>query len=132
SRRFKANGTEISTAREIVEKLMADRDPPTAILAGNDSEAMPILGALQQRGLSVPGDVSVLGIDNFELICERMEPPLTSIGLPYYEMGKLAIERLFSQDAAGPLIERVPGPLVERDSVAAPRTGTISRQALRA
>lgn len=116
-----AGGGEVSRAAEVVKALFADADRPTAILAGNDAEAMRIIAALHRLRMDIPGDVSVLGIDDYRLICERLDPPLSSIGLPYHEMGVRAVERLFDPDAGGGLIERMPGPLVVRESTAPPK-----------
>lgn len=121
SRRLLRDGNEMSMAREIIEELFSAAHSPTAILAANDPEAMPIVSTLQRLGLSIPGDVSVLGIDDYRLICERIDPPLSSIALPYYEMGKRGVERLFGNTSNSLQLEKIPGPLVERQSVSSPR-----------
>ncbi len=121
SRRFRPGGDEISLARELTESLFASSEAPTAILAANDPEAMPIVMTLHRLGLAIPEDVSVLGIDDYRLICERLDPPLSSIALPYYQMGRRSVERLLDSETSAPLVERIPGPLVERQSVAEPR-----------
>ncbi|MDR3211151.1 MAG: LacI family DNA-binding transcriptional regulator [Planctomycetota bacterium] len=123
SRRITSKGDEISLAGKMICELFDAPGEPTAILAANDPEAMPIMASLRRLGLSIPGDVSVLGIDDYRLICERMDPPLTSIGLPYYEMGRRAVELLLQPEEPGRdvRIERIPGPLVERESVAKPK-----------
>ncbi|MDR1612123.1 MAG: LacI family DNA-binding transcriptional regulator [Planctomycetota bacterium] len=118
--RRNARGEEISRAADMVKALFASADPPTAILAGNDPEAMRIVAALHRLKLRIPGDVSVLGIDDYRLICERLDPPLSSIGLPYREMGVRAVERLFGADPGAELVERMPGPLAVRESTAPP------------
>jgi LacI family transcriptional regulator len=69
-------------------------DPrPTAIFAGNDEMAAGVLQAARQLGLSVPGDVSVVGFDDFQ-IASRVWPALTTIRTPTREIGRLAAERL--------------------------------------
>jgi LacI family transcriptional regulator len=130
SRRLRREGAEESRTVVLVEDMFRLPDPPTAVLAANDAEAMSIMGALHRMGVAIPDDVSVLGIDDYRLICEHMEPPLSSVALPYYEMGRRAVERLFEADPEnGPGIERMPGPLVERKSVAAPRRSMLRRLA---
>lgn len=128
SRRITPKG-EFSHAREMIGEMFSKPGSPTAILAANDPEAMSIMAALHRLGIAIPGDVSVLGIDNFRLICERMEPPLTTIGLPYYEMGKQAALALLQQEGAEKKnhIERIPGPLVERESVGPPSSAVSAR-----
>ncbi len=121
SRRLLRDGSEMSMAREIIEDLFSAAKPPTAILAANDPEAMPIVSALQRLGLSIPKNVSVLGIDDYRLICERIDPPLSSIALPYYQMGRRGVERLLGGKADNAQVEKIPGPLIERQSVATPQ-----------
>ena len=61
---------------------------PTAIFAGNDEMAAGVLQAARQIGLSVPGDLSVVGFDDFE-IARRLWPALTTIRTPTREIGRL-------------------------------------------
>jgi LacI family transcriptional regulator len=71
----------------------------------------------------VPRDLSLVGFDNEELVAPLTEPPLTTIQLPHYEMGRWAVERLLHQIAGEevtPEHHRVPCPLVLRESVTAP------------
>lgn len=67
--------------------------PPSAIVGLIDILAVGVLMEARARGLEVPGAVSVAGIDNLE-IAEHSHPPLTTIGLPYGQMGHLAAERV--------------------------------------
>lgn len=100
-------------------ELMQQPDPPTAIFCGNDRTAMGCLGALQGLGLRVPDDVAVMGFDNHIEFAEYVWPPLTTMQLPHYEMGKWAVEYLSQSTApSGPPIQhKLECPLVERDSV---------------
>ena len=52
---------------------------PVGLMACSDPRARHVLEACQRLGLSVPGDVAVLGVDNDQLICELTRPPLSSI-----------------------------------------------------
>lgn len=64
------------------QELMAWLDSlpkPVGLMACNDPRARHVLEACQQLGLTVPGDVAVLGVDNDQLICELTRPPLSSI-----------------------------------------------------
>ena len=102
-------------------ELMQLADPPTAIFCGNDWMAMGAYDALKELGLSIPNDVAVIGFDNREVIAAHMRPPLTTIALPYYEMGRWAVEYLIEQAAEEQAVEPVQTtlecPLVERSSV---------------
>lgn len=92
---------------------------PEVILSGNDEIAMQVICAAHDCGLRVPDDVAVIGFDDFRLISASMVPALTTIALPYYEIGRRATERLIGLiggkvDDAG--IERVACPVIERQS----------------
>ena len=65
--------------------------PPTAIFAHNDSIAIGAIGALSERGLECPDDISVVGYNDVPLT-DHLRPPLTTIRLPAYELGRLAAE----------------------------------------
>lgn len=95
--------------------LMALSDPPTGIFASNDWMAMGVYDELRALGLSVPTDVSIVGFDNREVIAAHMRPPLTTVALPYYQMGRWAIEALHHRNAAG---GQFSCSLVQRQSVA--------------
>jgi len=96
---------------------------PTAIFCYNDRMAVGVYRALRRLGLSIPDDVSVVGFDNMEIIAPELDPPLTSVQLPHYEMGLWALRRLLglSAEDEGPWPYRMPCPLVRRQSVGPPR-----------
>ena len=64
-------------------------EPPTAIIAANDDMAAGVICTVFERGLSVPGDVSVCGFDDTP-ISRQIHPSLTTIRQPTREMGRLA------------------------------------------
>lgn len=76
---------------------MLDWDPaPTAIFAFNDLMAFGAITALSERGLNVPGDVSVIGYDNIEQAA-YFNPQLTTVAQPHREMGEMAVEKLIER-----------------------------------
>jgi len=96
------------------------RDPrPTALFCFNDRMAMGAYRAAAELGLSIPGDLSVIGFDNQELICDGVFPGLTTVALPHYEMGARAVELLLDKASPAPH-EQLRCPLVTRASVASP------------
>jgi LacI family transcriptional regulator len=114
---------EFSHLQSAIERLFASADRPTAILCGNDKMAMRTIFILQRRGLRVPDDVSVVGFDDFRLISEALDPGLTTVALPYLEMGELAARHAFAaasaeQAPAGTVL--VPCRPVERGTVTRP------------
>lgn len=91
----------------------------TAIVCGNDWTALGAIGALQQMGLRVPDDVSLLGFDDFDT-AQWLQPPLTTIRQPIREIGIKAAEILVRQIASGIREENTiyfEGTIVERQSV---------------
>lgn len=111
---------EFSHLRDAIDRLFASSDRPTAILCGNDKMAIRVIFLLQHRGLRVPEDVSVVGFDDFRLISEALDPALTTVALPYREIGALAARRAFSTEPVAPDTVRVPCRPVERGTVARP------------
>ena len=96
-------------------------DRPTALFCGTDRIAMGAYDAIKERGLSIPADVAVVGFDNQELIAAYLRPKLTTVALPFHEMGTRGVEMLGAALAAGQPIAAeqvtVGCPLVERSSV---------------
>lgn len=72
----------------------------TALLAQNDLAAMGIMDALQEAGINVPGEVSVVGFDSTE-ICDLVSPRLTSVQVPLREIGAMGMEILLRQIQTG-------------------------------
>lgn len=94
---------------------MADR--PTAIFASNDDMAAGVLAVAHDRGIELPGQLSVAGFDDTTLAC-TVWPPLTTIHQPMAELARTATEILI---AGGDITHRrLPHSLVERASVAPP------------
>jgi DNA-binding LacI/PurR family transcriptional regulator len=105
-----------------MEKLLAAPELPTAVFCYNDMTAIGALKAIRSRGLQVPTDISVVGFDDLPLT-QYMEPPLTSVRQPKYEMGRIAAQvllRLLEGSEAEQNI-RVSGELVVRKSTAPPK-----------
>ncbi len=73
--------------------LLALRDPPTAIFVSSDVLAFATLAAIHQHGLRIPDDIAVVGFDD-NPFSQYAFPPLTSVYLPFEEMGRRAGEML--------------------------------------
>ncbi|WP_374280383.1 LacI family DNA-binding transcriptional regulator [Novosphingobium sp.] len=92
-------------------------DPPTAIFASNDDMAAGVLAVAHDRGVNVPGQLSVTGFDDTTL-ARTVWPPLTTIHQPMAELARTATEILI---AGGDITHRrLPHQLIERASVAPP------------
>lgn len=108
--------------RAAATALLGSPEPPTAIFAASDYIAVGVMQALQQLGLAVPDDVSLVGFDDMPF-AELMAPGLTTIRQPVAQMGRLGFQALFAlmnHDPAPPLT-RLPVELIVRRSVAAPK-----------
>lgn len=123
-----AEGGEFSQLSDAIDRLFAQPEQPTAILCGNDKMAMRVIFILQRRGLRVPDDVSVVGFDDFRLISEALVPGLTTVALPYREMGELAARHAFCGEPAPAATIRVPCLPVMRGTVAAPPKAAMRRK----
>jgi len=100
--------------------LLEGSRTPTAIFACNDLAAIGAMTALEEAGLSVPGDVSLVGYDNTSLAAMR-HIALTSVDQPRRQMGELALELLEQRRHRPELrgrVRTVRPHLVERSSTA--------------
>jgi len=94
--------------------------PPTAIFCANDRMAMGAYDAIKERGLRIPEDVAVIGFDNQELIASYLRPKLTTVALPFEQMGAMGVDLLARITAGESTVTNtvtVDCPLLERSSV---------------
>jgi LacI family transcriptional regulator len=75
------------------DSLLDLADPPTAIFAGSDQQALGVYEAARQRDLRIPQDLSVVGFDDLPMSLWS-SPPLTTVRQPLAEMGRVAAEML--------------------------------------
>jgi DNA-binding LacI/PurR family transcriptional regulator len=106
-----------SETAAILDRHVIDGRPQFDILiCGNDRIAFCAYQLLLGRGLKIPDDVAVLGYDNMIGIAELFIPPLTTVQLPYYEIGRQAARHLIETlELSG--TQRVDCPLVVRTSL---------------
>ena len=125
-------GWDIDKGYVAATQVLTGPDPrPTAIVCANDRAAVGAILAAAQLGVSVPGDLSVVGYDDDENVAPCMVPALTTVRLPHREMGEQAM-RVVLDAVADPARSTSPDrvsrprvllecPLVVRDSAAPPR-----------
>lgn len=111
-----------SAGYEMAYGLLKRREV-TAILAGNDMMAIGVLRAAAELGVSVPGELSVIGFDGIDL-GSYVYPALTSVGYPIRELGEMAasvlLERLVNRQGERREVV-LPPRLIERASTAPAR-----------
>lgn len=95
---------EFAAIDALVTDVLASYQP-TALMAGNDKMAARIIQCLHKRGISVPSQVSVLGFDDHPMLVHATDPPLTSVRLPYLQMGRRAAQVACDQHITGTLRE---------------------------
>ncbi|TYA78737.1 LacI family DNA-binding transcriptional regulator [Seonamhaeicola marinus] len=83
--------SNLSAAR----KLLYSPNPPDGIIAFSDQVAISAMLAAKERGLNIPEDLAIIGFNN-EPVDELLEPSLTSIDQPAYQMGVEAAQLIFN------------------------------------
>ncbi|WP_456318996.1 LacI family DNA-binding transcriptional regulator [Amycolatopsis aidingensis] len=112
-----------TAGEKAVQELLSTRALPTALLAGNDFNAVGAISALEEAGLRVPADVSVVGYDNTSLAALK-HVSLTTVDQPRTEMGRLAVEALLERVRGGrrdPVRHLLHPSLVVRATTGSPR-----------
>ncbi|HIY66031.1 MAG TPA: LacI family transcriptional regulator [Candidatus Agrococcus pullicola] len=117
-----AHDSTVAEGRRLAAELLAlpSQERPTAIFAHNDMLAVGVLDALAEAGLRCPEDVSVIGYNDAPLI-DRVTPPLTTVKLPAFEIGRHAAQMavdLIDGKEPDPARVVLPAEMVIRDSVA--------------
>jgi len=111
----------LAAGREGLRELLAGGSAPSAVICGNDVLAIGALAECHDRGIAVPGRISVAGFDDME-IAAAVTPGLTTLRFPAADLGALAARHLLAR-LAGRDVERrkeLPVELVVRGSTAPP------------
>lgn len=115
----------VDLGRQGAQELLSRPNPPTAIFAINDMFAFGAYAGAKDLGLSIPHDLSVIGLDD-TILTEIVQPPLTTVRQPIKRIANLAVERLIARvqgtttEALGHQILR-PQLIVRSSTAAAPR-----------
>jgi LacI family transcriptional regulator len=107
---------DVRAAREAVGRWLATEPSVQCIVALNDRIAFGVYQALWDAGLAVPGDVSVISFDGSDL-ASWLRPTLTSVQIPYQEMGAAAVRVLLDPTHATGEVHQVPMQLLAGGSV---------------
>ena len=113
-------GNWANDVRRIVERILRLKARPTAFFCSCDAVARIAMRCLEDHGLKVPRDISLVGFDD-DPIAEWTDPALTTVRQDFGEMGRRAFETLVARVAnpsAGTVRGVIPVELVHRESVA--------------
>ncbi|MDD5645123.1 MAG: LacI family DNA-binding transcriptional regulator [bacterium] len=102
------------------QELLADKNNITAVFCADDEMAVGALQAVKDKGLNCPKDISIIGFDDIRL-SRYVDPPLTTVRQPIYEIGKVAAQMLVhivEGKIQTPVSKVLQTELIERDSCA--------------
>lgn len=109
------------SGHSLAGKAMEHTNPPTALICGDDMMALGAISAVNELGLRVPEDVSVIGFDDISL-ARFSTPPLTTIRQDTFQKGRLAADALVAlihgRDHATPMQIMLEASLITRNSTA--------------
>jgi len=109
-----------------MEKLFKCSQRPTAVFVAGDEMAIEAIRVIQEAGLKVPGDISIVGFDDIPLAA-YIPTPLTTVRQPMAEMAKRSafmLNRIVSGEVEGAVQEKLSAELVKRKSTAPPKKGS--------
>lgn len=101
-------------------RLLSLPNPPDGLFSANDTSAVSAIQCAKEMGVAIPGQLAVIGFNN-DPVCTIIEPQLSSVTHPAYEMGLLATSQLLRQKA-GLALEQV-----EKSSIIKLKTELIAR-----
>lgn len=106
--------------RAAAAMLLEQHPDIDAVFCGSDLVARGVMDTLRERGREVPGDIAVLGFDNWSVLSTNTRPPLTSIDMNLEELGRTAARALFAALAGSARsgVEALPCRIVLRGSTA--------------
>lgn len=110
----------LNSGSDAASRILAMETVPTAVFCASDVIAFGLISGLTGAGVSVPGDISVIGFDDIEY-CEHFIPPLTTIRQDRGTLGRAAADLLLRRSslAGSEHIEEIPVELVLRASTQA-------------
>ncbi len=113
--------------RAAADRLLRLEPRPTAIVCNADFLALDAYEAAAEHGLAIPGDLSVVSFDDMEF-AQHLQPPLTTVRLSYYDLGRAAASTLFRvlEGDEVPTVQELPVELIVRESTAPPRPAQLA------
>jgi DNA-binding LacI/PurR family transcriptional regulator len=106
-----------ASGRALAEELLVIPNRPTALFVTNNLMAVGAIEGIHKRGLRIPADVAIIGFDDLPW-AEALDPPLTVVRQPAYEVGRAAVElllrRLENRDAPAAALRLRPRLILRR------------------
>ncbi len=93
---IKVDGYTSKHGYRMMKELLADTQRPTAIFAANDSLAIGCYRAIQEIGLQIPEDISVIGFNDISM-AKYLAPPLTTVHVHMNFLGRQAVKMLIER-----------------------------------
>ena len=125
ARVVRIDGSEVRDGFAAIEGMFAVYPEVTAVVCCSAPIAMGVYLSCGERGMRIPADLSVVGLDDQPLVSDALRPGLTTVSSPRREIGRWAIARLADRIQApsglSPAQVQLPSRPVVRDSVAPPR-----------
>lgn len=90
----KAKSSDIRSLQKELSVWLRELPTPVGVFAANDFIASQVIAAASRSGMNIPEDISVVGVDNDELICENTNPTLSSVMPDFRSAGTMAAEML--------------------------------------
>jgi LacI family transcriptional regulator len=105
---------------EVMKYFLAMDNRPTAIFAATDEMAIGAIHTIQDSGLSVPDDISVISVDNIRM-ASMVRPLLTTVAQPMYDIGAVSMRlltKLMNKEQVSQAKVTLPHEIIQRKSVA--------------
>lgn len=107
-----------SSGYELMNQLLIQPSLPTAVVCASDAIALGAMKAINEHGLNIPEDIAIIGFNNDDS-CAYMNPPLSSIDAPSYNMGQHGANLVYAASNLKnhtPLKAKIPCELIIRES----------------
>jgi LacI family transcriptional regulator len=90
---YETESLGIEPGYEAAKEIMGAKPRPTAVFCASDELAIGVMNYCHDQGISVPDDLSIAGMGDIEM-ASHIRPRLTTISIPYYDIGAVAIRRI--------------------------------------
>ncbi|HEV7278279.1 MAG TPA: LacI family DNA-binding transcriptional regulator [Devosiaceae bacterium] len=90
----------------LTRALLEESNPPDCLITCNDNMAVGAYRAIHEKGLSIPGDVAVASFNDIS-VAQFLNPPLSTVRLPFEEIGEAAVELLLERSRGRTLAKRL-------------------------